>query len=396
MRILFFHLLIGLLLASCESSYKNSSLASLVVTSNIKRITLSAESKMYSYNMMYHFDKTRNIDYISIMDITRPHIDFYRLDSCSLDHTLNIDVQKNNIPSLLSHCVSDKGSVIVTTDIPPCVCILDENGDVQKRIELQFIDGVDETYLNVNFGMSDNIPLVLKDNIMFCPIQYSTYRLMHREIDDIPLALLVDTATGNITRSKVNFPDLKFDPKKTGVTINTHSRVFDGVRFVYSFGALSDIFVTTDFQSFDVYRAPSKYLGDIDNENFNPEDINENKYANYYYTREEFGNIVYDENNDVYYRFCYQHSPESSEINLDNATEYVLSKGDFSIQIIDKEFNVIGEQLFDAGIYAPKLFFVNKEGLWLSENNIFREDRDDSVLIFRCLKLNMHSSSEAK
>ena len=103
-------------------------------------------------------------------------------------------------------------------------------------------------------------------------------------------------------------------------------------------------------------------------------------------SKPKYDNIVYDRYRDVYYRFCRMKDTKTSPKGfLDRGYYQCLS--DFSILILNSDLEVIGETLFEAGVYAPKLFFVNKDGLWLSENNYQREDITDDVLKFRCLKL---------
>ena len=95
-----------------------------------------------------------------------------------------------------------------------------------------------------------------------------------------------------------------------------------------------------------------------------------------------YGNIVYDKYRDVYYRFAY---PEC-EVNS-TSFEYIFCRKEFSIIILDNEFNIIGETLFPAGKYAPGLFFVNQDGLYLSLNNTENPEIGDDELVFQCLEL---------
>ncbi len=60
---------------------------------------------------------------------------------------------------------------------------------------------------------------------------------------------------------------------------------------------------------------------------------------------------------------------------------------EFSIIVVNSDFEVIGETYFKAGIYAPTLFFVNEDGLYISENNTDNPESSEDKLVFRCFKL---------
>lgn len=65
--------------------------------------------------------------------------------------------------------------------------------------------------------------------------------------------------------------------------------------------------------------------------------------------------------------------------------EYIFCRKEFSIMILDENFNVLGETLFPAGKYIPALFFVNEKGLFLSVNNTSNPQMTDDKLVFQCL-----------
>lgn len=59
----------------------------------------------------------------------------------------------------------------------------------------------------------------------------------------------------------------------------------------------------------------------------------------------------------------------------------------FSIMILDEDFNVIGEHLFPPYTYNPRLSFVSKGKLYISLNNIMNPDYSDDVIRFQMVEL---------
>ncbi|MCZ4238092.1 DUF4221 family protein, partial [Staphylococcus equorum] len=74
-----------------------------------------------------------------------------------------------------------------------------------------------------------------------------------------------------------------------------------------------------------------------------------------------YGNLIYDKYRDVYYRFVY---PETEVQPNDNAMDiWQLGRSKFSIMILNKEFEVVGETLFPENTYASNHFFIREDGL---------------------------------
>lgn len=380
-----------LTLVSCNSQKSENSQKYLEESSNVKRLLLDSGTNIYE-GMNFYVD-SNDVAYITVLN-TRPgyYIDFYRLDSCCFTRRLFIDVQKNNLSSLQTHAVTSTGDIYVGNALPPCVCKLDNNGDVFAWYDFTEVEGVARTHLATFFSMDNYKPIVTDKGKVVCPLEYTQY-LLGVDVDrnDVPVALLIDTATSITQRTSLVFPDL-YKGSEVMSSFKAHSRVFDGEKYVYSFEEFSNLFVTTDFKTFNTIDAESRLIGEVNNEPLDGTNHSDNEFANASYTKAEYGSVIFDEYRDVFYRLCYAKSKKSEDIDLMNMEEYRLSKGDFSIQIFDKELNLLGETMFEAGKYAPRIFFLDKDGLWLSENNVFRDDISEDELVFRCLELKNSSN----
>ena len=98
-----------------------------------------------------------------------------------------------------------------------------------------------------------------------------------------------------------------------------------------------------------------------------------------------YGNLLYDKYRDVYYRVCYL------KTEIDNRENYMelwdFGRKIFSIIILDKNFNIIGETVFPEYTYNPNLMYIDEKGLYISENHYKNPNYDDDKLIFRLFRL---------
>lgn len=61
----------------------------------------------------------------------------------------------------------------------------------------------------------------------------------------------------------------------------------------------------------------------------------------------------------------------------------LLGRSKFSIMILDKDLNVLGETLFPDNTYASNLLFVRADGLYISTSFIKNPTFSDDELCFR-------------
>ena len=69
-----------------------------------------------------------------------------------------------------------------------------------------------------------------------------------------------------------------------------------------------------------------------------------------------------------------------------------LSTGDpsgqeFSIVILNKNYEIIGETRFPGNTFNYRMYFIGKKGLYLSLNNLENPNFDEDKLQFQCFTL---------
>ncbi len=385
---------IGLTMISCNSKKTEAFQVYMEETANVKRLPLNIGVDPYQGNNFFHVD-TNDVAYYSWMtpmSNSELYIDIYNLDSSTFSKKIPIDPRTTNIVAPQYHAISKTGEIYVDNIVPQVMYQLNDKGRVVSHYDFREVDGIDYTYIQIPSTMIYYTPLVIDGGKIICSTDPAIYNLGFSTGDpnevcpDVPIAYMLDTVSKDIQVSSLTFP--KLNSEKYDANTYRFSRVFDGSKYVFSFMTTGDLYVTSDLREFSIVKAESHIVGDIYvDTNIDYMALSENEVANMRYTMPKYGSIVYDNYNDVFYRFCYAACEPLKDINYNNYNVYEYSRGDFSIQIFDKNLEKIGETNFKAGKYAPMMFFLNKEGLWISENNYSRPDYTDEELIFRCLEL---------
>jgi len=103
----------------------------------------------------------------------------------------------------------------------------------------------------------------------------------------------------------------------------------------------------------------------------------------YFAASARYGNIIYDPYRQVYYRFVYPKVEVEEDSNLQ---QIALFPTPFSIMILDKDLNTLGEQFFES-LFVTSNAFVGKDGLYLSINHPENDENQEDYLSFKLMKL---------
>ncbi|WP_041779163.1 DUF4221 family protein [Belliella baltica] len=96
-------------------------------------------------------------------------------------------------------------------------------------------------------------------------------------------------------------------------------------------------------------------------------------------TQTSYTSILYDPYREVYYRFVLIGRALDDSYLED---QFPTLKNDFSIIVLDKDFNILTEKRFPSKIHYPYKSFVGKKGLYLSRTNPFYEDINEDEVVF--------------
>jgi hypothetical protein len=95
---------------------------------------------------------------------------------------------------------------------------------------------------------------------------------------------------------------------------------------------------------------------------------------------DQYSSLLYDKYRDVFYRLFIP-SIKMDEIGEElNYRDLIISRPYLGVMVLDKEFNLIGEHIFDKfQVYTLRNHFVGKKGLYLSMNNLFDPNYDEEM-----------------
>ena len=159
-------------------------------------------------------------------------------------------------------------------------------------------------------------------------------------------------------------------------------------RLVCGFFGYDSLMVTDDLKHIRWYNAKSKYLKSMKPKLGNSmEGINSIIKLN---ENPRYWHIMYDKYRNVYYRFA-----EMPYKLASNESPYDEPKGkEFSVIVLNADFEIIGETKFPGKKYFYKMSFVGKEGLYISENNLANPQFDENKLVFTCFKIKGHLKTQ--
>ncbi len=253
-------------------------------------------------------------------------------------------------------CIKRKMSYAETADgYKPRGCLTDNGA-------FQFIDGKLYIPQDVNFRYGKD---VMEKSALLCSL---------------------DTLSGEVEALPFKFPKIGNSIRRGSPNIvNTdYQFCFNGQEFVYSFEYMDDLMVVNPLtHQVDYKTVRSRYIGEM--RPFSTQSTNDAVLQRELCEYPSYGKIIYDSCNKVYYRVAYV--PQEIDKKVDALSLFRTGRKQFSIMILDEDFNVIGEHLFPPYTYNPRLSFVSKGKLYISLNNIMNPDYSDDVIRFQMVEL---------
>ena len=198
--------------------------------------------------------------------------------------------------------------------------------------------------------------------------------------DKTPLSVVMDTVQKKYVSLPLTFGILT--EKQLKSNDDRFSRIFDGKNFIYSFYVDEDILVASiDHADVKRIKVKSKYIDTPDEEQ--PLNAKNGPQLNLELAR--YGDMIYDPYREVYYRFAYPKTELDSKVNWWGKAVYGRKK--FSVIILDKDFQIMGETLFPEAVYNPYVAFVEKEGLYISRDYQMNFDQSEDFMTFERFEL---------
>lgn len=365
--------LLGIVILFSCNDKQNSNMLELIKSDNTIAFTIQDNVKNKIITLFLYEDGAGK-EYLTIQNQGLNEILFFNINTRKLEFRIKPEVHgPNGIGFMRGYSIKNLDSIFVATQGRNDIYLINKYAILKDRFNYDETDDKIPLYYS-SISSFRYRPIVFVNNTMYI---HST---CNRWAENNPVTATIDLNDKSVKALSgfqyPKFPNTGNREKKSGIE-GDFSRYFNGSEFVYSFYFDENIYVANiDHTSVKGIKVKSKYIKQIgfldDYGNLTPEDIA---------TNPNYGNLIYDPYREVYYRVAYPETEIEKNINGLELLEY--GRKVFSIIILDKDFNIIGETVFPEYIYNSGLMFVRKDGLYISNSHFMNPDFNDDVLSFQ-------------
>ena len=290
----------------------------------------------------------------------------------------------DGIPSVFGAFPLDMEHFLITTD-SPFLYMVDDKGRILFKSQPLYQDhGLFGRFAPAYFYSYYANPAILRDSLLYFPQTQIGYPHTKDTWGTSNIFSYVNLLTGQMNTSQFCYPSI-FDKEEMIRKWSygcEHSYADTGEEVAVSFDSSDSIYVSPDFKHVRAYNAKSRYFPNIHPE---PYDATVDLVVRLRKEAQEpnYHHLLYDKYRNVFYRFAcmpYEYPADRSPMEEDLGRE-------FSIIILNDRYEIIGETKFPGSTYAYRLWFIGRNGLYLSLNNLENPCFDEDKLMFRCFTL---------
>lgn len=352
----------------------------------VERITFPVDENTYylSKSISSFVDKQTGKEYFSFENSEKGQheILFYDMDSQQLVKRIDIQRTGPNAIGMFGHYVKDLNHIYITSVGQQSLFLVNDKGGILKSYDYSLSDKGEPLSYVYSVSYCHN-PLVIDSSFIYLPQRMFHYEMRGADWLTTPICAVMDTLSGAVKVLPLKYPLLFKDKSLIDSSIDVgYSFEFDGTNFIYSFMKSDSIIVTSDHASSQRYAAKSRYLSKVKCIPYAGDDIEAGERS--LCEQEMYWHFVYDKYRDVYYRFAFFSCDFDSKTDV---MELNTIRQEFSVIVMNKDFQVIKEVRFPKDKYLPKMFFVGKKGLYISENNPSNPEFNENRLTFSCFEL---------
>ena len=363
------------LLGSCGD---NQMCYNLINTGDQLQFPLDSRTTNSLLYMNPYKDKN-GIEYLTFQNETKNEILFYDINTQKLKFKIEPEIAGDNgVGLFLGYHILNLDSIYLTNYDFQEISLIDQSAKVKDKIEYEYAE--DGTPLSLFCFITHTYqPATIIGRKMYM------YSGPNRFVEKDPVSVVMDLDKNTIQPLPFTYPEYpgSNDKRKVFGWEDNFSRCFDGRHFIYSFFFEEEVYVANiPHDSIQKVSVKSKYVNNVSYPKefgSSPKELCE---------QPRYGNLLYDPYRDVYYRIAYPH------VTIDEKKEHVRSMEvleyggkKFSIIILDKSLNIIGETLFPNYTYNPKLILILKDGIYICNSNPQNPDFSDDVLSFQKFEL---------
>ena len=368
-------LLLFLSLFSCNDTKIGKPLVELIKTEKTLSFPLDSETKTLIVSLFPYTDSD-GTEYLTFQNERKNAILFYKMNTGKFLYKIKPAMEgPDGIGQLFGYHIKDLNNIYLT-GFRSEVILIDSAAKVKERINFKTTsDG-----LMVTRGNSTSIiytPIIILDNKIYLAIRNNRWA----ERSYVSMTIDIDTKKLDFLPFEYPVFPVSSDKSKAGSIEHYFSRCFDGSNFIYSFHYDEDIYVTTpDHKSVRKIPIKSQYVRKVEFEELMPYNTMKAQVEVAHY-----GNLYYDRYRDVYYRVAFPRNEVDANDNFIELWNY--GRKVFSIMILDRDFQIIGETLFPEYVYNPTVMFIREDGLYISSSHFKNPNYSDDWLTFDCFQL---------
>ena len=264
---------------------------------------------------------------------------------------------------------------------------INDKGEVIRNYNFQTPES---QFTSLHLGSYYNTPGFVKDSCLFLKIGIPKPDMKREDWPKTHMFASLDLRTGKVKWVPIFYPPIfkeEYENIDGGYGFS-YDYNYKENRLICGFFGYDSLMVTDDLKHIRWYNAKSRYL-----KSMRPKLGNAMAGINSiieFCETPKYWHIMYDKYRNVYYRFAempYKLAP--------NESPYDEPKGkEFSVIVLNKDFEIIGETRFPGKKYFYKMSFVGKEGLYISENNLENPQFDENKLVFTCFKIKKASPNK--
>lgn len=370
------------LLVSCSSSLKDE--YSLKATNDSLVFHLNPQISVFIKALFPYTDQDGK-EFLTFQNNVEPEILVYDMNTQEYIKTLHFEEEGDNgIGKFCGYYLDSWEQIYIPSMMRNEIIVVNSDGFILRKLPYgktsQGKNTIPLTTLSFPYA-----PLFFLGSKLYIH-QTPNLRLGNRTMEDSPVALTLDTITNNLEELPLRFPEILTSARIRTNTLGielSYSQILVDDAFVFSFFFDEDIqVVSLSGELKQKVKVKSKYIDKI---------VVPSKQSDLSTLAKDlcevafYGNLIYDKYRDVYYRFVYPKTELGPDENCMDIWQ--LGRTKFSIMILNRDLEVMGETLFPENTYASNHFFIREDGLYLSTSFIKNPNFSDDELRFERIDL---------
>jgi hypothetical protein len=361
----------GFCIHACTSNPEKPKVLELVKSD--KKVTLALDNKTSNISDgLQYFPDSKLLFNLNWMENS---IQIYDLTTETKIKELKFDYEgPNGVLDIMGIFVHRLDSIFLFNQLVPQMTMIDTTGRIKSIIHYQAPDKYSPAFIHNAYFMSkpslEGSRMVTKTHF-YGPLQNMT----QDELQSKELMYEIDLKTG-----KTWFLDLKFpkDYMPGGLKLFEASITKGAGKTVYSLFGDHRLFYVSNFgdsllskNGKSVYLPESLPLFPLTGDGLD--------FRKYSFYSPHYESLDYDPFREVFIRFAFHPFEQNESIPV---SDWRNHSGPFSIQVFDKELNLLSEKAFEANRYHPFDYFISPDGIYISTGHPLNPENSEDAFSF--------------